>query len=67
MQINSEAKFIKVYTEGINKCFLMPAEFNDDAMRTFFSGKFDEFVNGSANPNRKCDDNSKSCSTGLVL
>ena len=31
-QINSEAKFSKVYREGISKCFLMPAEFKDDAM-----------------------------------
>ena len=35
LQINSEAKFRKVFREGINKCFLMPAEFKDDAMRNF--------------------------------
>ena len=47
LQINSEAKFRKVYREGINKCFLMPAEFKDDAMRNFFRRKFEEFVNDS--------------------
>ena len=43
-QINSEAKFTKVYRKGISKCFLMPSEFNDDAMRNFFRFKFEEFV-----------------------
>ena len=41
--INSEAKFTKVYAEGVNKCFLMPAEFKNEAMRKFFSHKFDQF------------------------
>ena len=53
LQINSEAKFTKVFKEGINKCFLMPAEFKDDAMRNFFRGKFEEFVNGSNGDHRK--------------
>ena len=43
-QINNEAKFSKVYREGVNKCFLMPAEFKDDAMRNFFRVKFEEFL-----------------------
>ena len=41
--MNSEAKFIKVYTDGVKKCFLMPADFKDDAMRNFYSVKFKEF------------------------
>ena len=45
--INSEAKFIKVYREGISKCFLMPAEFTDDTIRNFFRIKFEQFVNSS--------------------
>ena len=53
LQINSEAKFTKVFRKGINKCFLMPAEFKDDAMRNFFRGKFEEFVNGSNGDKRK--------------
>ena len=48
-QINSEAKFTKVYREGVSKCFLMPAEFRDDAMRNFFRVKFEEFVDTSGN------------------
>ena len=44
-QINSEAKFTKVYREGVSKCFLMPAEFKDDTMRNFFRAKFEDFVN----------------------
>ena len=53
LHINSEAKFTKVFREGINKCFLMPAEFKDDAMRNFYRGKFEEFVNGSNGDHRK--------------
>ena len=49
-QINGEAKFTKVFREGINKCFLIPAEFKDDARRKFFKGRFKEFVNDSVNP-----------------
>ena len=49
LQINSEAKFTKVFRQGINKCFLMPAEFKDDAMRKFFKVKFQEFVKDSVN------------------
>ena len=45
--INSEAKFTKVYREGISKCFLMPAEFRDETMRNFFRNKFEQFVNSS--------------------
>ena len=56
LQINSEAKFRKVFREGINKCFLMPAEFKDDAMRNFFRRKFEEFVNDSVNPFTKNSD-----------
>ena len=48
-QINSEAKFTKVYREGISKCFLMPSEFKDDAMRNFFRLKFEEFIKSSGN------------------
>ena len=53
LQINREAKFTKVFREGINKCFLMPAEFKDDTMRTFFRCKFEEFINDSVNSNIK--------------
>ena len=59
-QINSEAKFTKVYREGIRKCFLMPSEFKDDAMRNFFRFKFDEFVSSSANFIMKDDDHRSS-------
>ena len=46
--INSEAKFTKVFAEDVNKCFLMPAEFKDEAMRNFFRIKFKQFrENGS--------------------
>ena len=31
----------------------MPAEFKDDAMRNFFRGKFEEFINGSNGHHRK--------------
>ena len=48
-QINSEAKFTKVYRKGVSKCFLMPAEFKDDTMRNFFRAKFEDFVNGPVN------------------
>ena len=48
-QINSEAKFTKVYREGVSKCFLMPAEFRDDVMRNFFRVKFEEFADISGN------------------
>ena len=53
LEINSEAKFTKVFREGINKCFLMPAEFKDDTMRTFFRCKFEEFINDSVNSHIK--------------
>ena len=43
LYINSEAKFRKVYAEGVSKCFLMPAEFKDEAMRNFFRVKFEQF------------------------
>ena len=47
--INSDAKFRKVYTEGASKCFLMPAEFKDEAMRKYFRVKFEQFrESGSA-------------------
>ena len=42
-QINSEAKFAKVYRKGARKCFLMPADFKDDAMRQFYRHKFEQF------------------------
>ena len=42
--INSEAKFRKVYTEGVSKCFLMPAEFKDEAMRKYFRVKFEHIL-----------------------
>ena len=45
--INSEAKFTKVYREGISNCFLMPSEFSDDTMRNSFRIKFEQFVNSS--------------------
>ena len=46
--INSEAKFTKVYTKDVSKCFLMPAEFKDEAMRKYFMVKFKQFrANGS--------------------
>ena len=55
-QINSDAKFAKVYREGITKCFLMPAEFKDDTMRNFFRSKFEDFVNGPVNYTMKDGD-----------
>ena len=58
-QINSEAKFTKVYREGGKKCFLMPAEFKDDAMRNFFRVKFEEFCDSSARFMRSGDDHSE--------
>ena len=44
-QINKEAKFNKVYRENSNECFLMPAEFKNQAMRNFFRLKFEQFNN----------------------
>ena len=44
--INNEAKFRKVYREGSSECFLMPANFKDDAMRTYFRSKFEQFIGG---------------------
>ena len=54
--INSEAKFTKVYREGMSKCFLMPAEFKDDVMRNFFTVKYEEFINSSGVVIMKDDD-----------
>ena len=51
--INSEAKFIKVYTEGVSKCFLMPAEFKDEAMRKFFQLKFEQFRTSGSKLSKK--------------
>ena len=48
-QANSNAKFKKVYREGITKCFLMPAEFKDDEMRNFYRVKFEQFLDNSGN------------------
>ena len=53
LQINSEAKFKKVFRDGTNICFLMPAQFKDNAMRSFFRGKFEEFINGSNSDHRR--------------
>ena len=58
-QINSEAKFTKVYREGASKCFLMPAEFKDDAIRDFFRVKFEEFCNSSRRVMRSGEDHSE--------
>ena len=54
--INSDAKFTKVYREGVSKCFLMPAEFKDDAMRNFYRVKYQEFVDNTGNFSLKIDD-----------
>ena len=67
-QINKDAKFTKVYREGVKKCFLMPSEFKDDEMRTFFRAKFQQFVRSSENlimkdGHRKNIMNGPSCST----
>ena len=51
--INSEAKFTKVYTEGVSKCFLMPAEFKDEAMRKYFIVKFEQFRENGSHLSRK--------------
>ena len=63
-QINSDAKFTKVYREGSTKCFLMPAEFKDDTMRNFFRAKFDDFVNGPVNFTMKNGDHKRSFLSG---
>ena len=55
-QINREAKFSKVYIEGVSRCFLMPAEFRDDTMRNIFRVKFEEFVDGTGNFTGRDDD-----------
>ena len=41
--MNSEAKFSKVYCEGVNQCFLRSANFKDDVIRNFYNLKFQEF------------------------
>ena len=51
--INSEAKFTKLYTKGVSKCFLMPVEFKDEAMREFYRLKFDQFRNSGSKLNKK--------------
>ena len=51
--INNEAKFTKIYREGSGVCFLMPADFKDNAMRTYFRTKFNQFNKSN---DRKTDD-----------
>ena len=63
-QINSDAKFTKVYRDGITKCFLMPAEFKDDTMRNFFRVKFEDFVDGAVNFTMKDGDHKRSFLSG---
>ena len=64
-QANSDAKFKKVYREGIAKCFLMPAEFKDDEMRNFYRVKFEQFLDNSVNLiNMKDGDHSDSFWSG---
>ena len=63
-QINSGAKFKKVYREGARKCFLMPAEFKDDVIRNFFRVKFEQFVDNARNSITKDDDYDDKLSAG---
>ena len=63
-QINREAKFTKVFIEGVSRCFLMPAEFRDDTMRNFFRVKFEEFVDSTGNFTGRDDDMKDSLSPG---
>ena len=55
LHINSAAKFNKVYRENSSKCFLMPAEFKDETMRTFFRSKFEQFRHFSGNDMKEDD------------
>ena len=56
-QMNSEAKFSKVYCEGVNQCFLMPADFKDDVMRNFYNLKFEKFQKFGENADFLREDN----------
>ena len=42
-----------MYTKDVSKCFLMPAEFKDEAMRKYFIVKFEQFRENGLHLSRK--------------